>query len=282
MAKILLEGGLDYQVVFPKEELLAKYDCIIVPNGTRPDPEFKEKLTEFAREHVLVLLGDAIQHFDLGIKYIGKSDCDVDYIHCSNGISKQTISTPLLCNESCHRVFAERGIVLARIHEPYFNRTYAHYCGHKNTPNKTEPAEYPGIVRVENVLYFAHDFGVLYGRYGSFYHRDIFLTALKEVYEPTVCVNGLMSGGRVRLLEDEQAYYLHLLYALPLQRGEGLILEDFPQLNHLIIRLRCNVRIQSVLLQPQNQALPFLQEGNNVRLHLKKLRSHQVIELKKC
>ncbi len=119
---------------------------------------------------------------DTGAKYIEKSTYELDYVKVGIDLSKGIVISPFLFYESAEQVLVTDGKILGEIYEPYFNRTYGHYCSHQNTPNKLEAAQYPAAVRKGNVVYLAHQICKLYFEHGAQYHRDYFI----NVHTPSV------------------------------------------------------------------------------------------------
>ena len=111
----------------------------------------------------------------------------------------------------------EKVEIFADIFEPYFNRTFEHYCSHQNTPFKETKSEHPAITKFGNCIHVAHELDTMYFDYGSRVHRDVFVNALNLVYKnPFLRVN-MPSAARINLLhqKDNNRYVLHLLYSSP-------------------------------------------------------------------
>ena len=162
-----------------------------------------------------------------GLVYVGKSDYDNDYIQFIDG-KDFFIDAPMLCNNSSFIVKAEDYKTIAEIKEPYFNRTYGHFCGHFNTPNRPESATYPAMAIKDNVLYISNPVFKEYKEYGEYYVKEYVANGLLRLYRDWVVkVTGLPSCGRVRVRRrDKEFYAVHLLYAPVLKRGDAFVLED--------------------------------------------------------
>ena len=96
---------------------------------------------------------------------------------------------------------------------------------------------------------------------------------------PILTVTGLMSGGRVSLIEQEaeKRYALHLLYALPTKRGNTEVIEDLPTIYDVAVTLRTEKRITRVLLPLSGEVLPFTADGETIRFRLPHFTCHTVI-----
>jgi hypothetical protein len=195
---------------------------------------------------------------DVGAEVIGPSEYHFDYTVVKPEIGEGLVSTPFLNYESGLRTRLTSGEALAAIRDPYFNRTYAHYSGHQNTPFQLEDSPYPAIVRQGNIIFFAHALDRLYYTHAVRLHRDVVQNALNMVgYEPAVSVAGLPSSGRLLVLHQpaEQRYVAHLLYSPALQRGEVKVIEDFPTIDAARLKIRLRETITKAFVVPGGSAL---------------------------
>jgi hypothetical protein len=214
------------------------------------------------------------------LEYIGKSEYDNDYIQCGDLIDSNIIKSPFLVYDSAHIVRSSCGDVLANVKEPYFSRTYEHYCSHQNTPNKPENAYYPAVVKTGRIVYIAHELCRVYFNYGCQYHRDLFVNAMKLIYtSPVMKINNLPSSGRCRFVKQcsKNRYILHLLYASPIQRNKASVLEDFPTITNIVCDLKIDEKVLSVKLIPQNTTLDFTQNETSATVTVPELRLHQLV-----
>jgi hypothetical protein len=176
-------------------------------------------------EHILEVGKFFDKHqFDLGARYLGPANFDEDFLVVGKTLNKGLVRSPFLNYRAALRVQPdETAEILATIHEPYFNRTYATYCSHQNTPYQLEQAPHPGALRKSRVIFLPHALGSIYYHHGARIHRDLFINALRAIYtRPTLKID-MPSCGRVNLLHqpEQRRYVAHMLYAPVLQRGTG-------------------------------------------------------------
>ena len=275
-SKILQIMHLEYDVVESKDDL-SKYRCIILPDRVELSDADKQAICEFSKNGGAVIASFESGFEALGIERIGLSDADVDFIKCD----LDEFKTPFLSYSKAYKVKGD-GEVLAEVYEPYFNRTLRHFCGHKNTPYKTEPADYPALVKRNNVLYFAHPVFEAYNDSGNYVLEKYIIEAIERVYEKGIVTTELPSSGRIRLREDKDGKFLalHVLYAPPVNRGNVCLLPDFPKLNDVSVTMRVNREIISAVSEPDGEPVPFTQDGDYVTLNLPPVRLHKLIILK--
>ena len=174
------------------------------------------------------------------------------------------------------------GDVLAEVYEPYFNRTEEHFCGHKNTPYKTEAASYPALVKKGNVIYFAHPVFESYNKSGSYVLERYIINAIDKIYSRAIVTSELPSSARIRLRRSKSGdfFALHLLYAPPVNRGNVCLLPDFPKLHDVKVTLKVDKKISSVISEPDKEEISFTQSGNEVTIYVPPFSLHKLIILK--
>ena len=274
-SKILQNMHLEYDVVGLGDDL-SKYKCIILPDRVRFTEEEKKALVKFAENGVIIASFESI--FDeLGVQKLSVSEYDSDFIKCD----LDEFTTPFLSYSKAMRT-RSNGESLAEVYEPYFNRTLNHFCGHKNTPYKTESADYPALVKCRNVLYFAHPVFKAYYGSGNYVLEKYVTGAIESVYSKAIVTEELPSCARVRLRRslDGEFLALHLLYAPPVNRGNVCLLPDFPKLHDVKVTMTVDRKITSAVSQPDGEKIPFEQSGDKVTLSLPPFRLHTLITLK--
>ncbi|MCX7706587.1 MAG: hypothetical protein N2204_01075, partial [Anaerolineae bacterium] len=285
-AVMLLETQTDFLVVEPNRDLSC-YATIILPGAACLSTDEAEKLNAYvAQGGSLLVLGEsaldmAKQNFllDVGADYLGPANYDDDFTVVGEALSANLPSSPFLNYEAALRVRPHAGTeILATIREPYFNRTYGHYCSHQNTPYRLEPAGHPAALRKGRVVFLPHRLGKLYHAHGARVHRDLFVNALRLIYSRPMVQTRLPSAGRISLMQQPQhrRYVAHLLYAPPLQRGRCLVIEDLPPLFDVPLTVRVPEAIHAAYLIPGRAPLA-LTRGDGVGVTVPRVQSHQAV-----
>ena len=171
--------------------------------------------------------------------------------------------------------------MLAKVYEPWFDRTYAHYCSHRNTPYRPEPAAHPAAVQKGSVIYLAHPLCRLYREYGAQLFREVVLKALARIYTPVYRAS-LPSAGRTRLTfqPEDSRYVFHAAYASPIQRGFVSVLEDMPAIADVRVEAAIPHPVECVALVPNGEALPFTQENGKLSFTIPFVQCHQAVEIR--
>lgn len=287
-AKALLDAHMEFDVLLPGAEF-ARYAAVLVPEGAVLNVEEAARLRKYAAEGgALLMLGDSIRQedgllADIGCCVLGPAQADMDYLQIHERELGDILRSPFLMYCPAMRVEARPGAceVLADVVPPYFNRTYGHYCGHKNTPYDPDAPRRPAAVRRGNAVYAAHPLGTIYKRFGSEYHRRYFEALLKLVCPQPVVKVSLPSAGRISFGKqpDRERYCLHLLYGAPQRRGSVDVIEDLVPQYDTKVELRIPETVVRVTAFPQEKELPFVQKGDGVTLTVPEFTMHTVLVL---
>lgn len=285
LEKMLLESQMDFDIVRENDDL-TRFDALILPDCVLLDEAAAGRINAYVKNGGSVLLtgtsGLNISKtqflIDIGAHYQGAALYENDYLQLSDKLIKGLVTSPFLFYEGAEQVHATDGEVLASIREPYFNRTYGHYCSHQNTPYKLEKADHPGAMRKGNVVYLAHPVCKLYYDHGAQFHRDYLINALKLIYTNPVMTVEMPSSGRIHFVNQRgnDRYVLHLLYATPIQRGRVSVIEDLPPIYDVKASMQVKESIKRAYLAPQGTEIPFKQDGSTVNISIPKVECHQM------
>lgn len=280
----LIEQQIDYKIVENAEDLKT-IRLLILPDNAIIDENLALGIEKFYQNGGAILAsGSSLSGaFTGGTEYKGQSQSDVDYILPDFDIGLG--SSVMVMHRSAHIVDGKRAgfIPRTKVFEPYFNRTYAHFSGHCNTPFQREPSKTVGLWSKKNFAYFAHDIFSLYNEYGSVYLRTYVLKVLNQLYPERLTVaKDLSTVGRLRLRknEKEKFYALHLLYATQLRREKCFVLEDFPTFNQTKVELLLPEKIKSATFVQTGEDIPVIRDGRKTSLVIPEWKMHALIILK--
>jgi hypothetical protein len=281
------------------------YKMILLPDNIRIDAELKAKLdTYLAAGGKLILSGESGLWkdreefaFDLGAEYGGLTEFSPDYILPIPELRPDFVNSPQVMYMTSHRIRVTSGQSLGDVIDPYFNRTYKHFCSHQHTPYRTEPSGYACGVRNGNILYFAHPVFSQYRGYGAVAYREFITKAIRWFAgkELTVSAN-LPSTARLSLTRQagEKRSILHLLYASTINRGGPVqlsggtvatkgqsieVIEELLPLAGTEVTLKYPQKVSRVTLEPQGESLPYEQAGDQLMLKVPPFVCHQMVVL---
>jgi len=285
LSNILLENQLDYGLV--TDNNFRAFETVIIFDGVLLDEAGLAALNAYLADGgKVILMGDALVkdgafQLDIGLKYEGKPEYDVDYI-VPTAANDLLPDAPMLCYQPGHRTAVMDAQVHAEIITPYFSRTYGHFCGHNNTPHNKDSKRYPAIAQKGNIVYLAHSLPQQYRKVGALFHKRYFLFALNLVYGGSpLQVEGLGSQGKCTMIHqpEQKRYCINMVYASPVKRGAAEVIEDIVKLYRLPVTVQVAEPIRKVSLGLTGESLPFAVQDGVVRFSLPELDCHTSIVL---
>ncbi len=290
VANMLLEAQLDWEIVLATHNDLARFQTIILTGDACLNQDAAAKLNDYVRKGgSLLLLGESSLDparrkllFDVGARYAGPAKFSMDYTLAGDEMAEDVPASPFLNYTPAPRFCATDGTVLARIREPYFDRTCGRYCSHQNTPYTLSDAKHVAAIQKGRIICLPHPLGRIYAENGARVHRQFFLNALGRLYKrPMLSVSGMPSIGRVNLVHQPQhnRYVVHLTYAPPLQRGRCLVIEDMPTIRDVQLTLRLPEKISQVALPLTGKILKPGRKGSALTVRVPEVSGHQIVVL---
>lgn len=310
VCRVLLESHILFGLIDRTMDF-APYKALILPDEIRIDAELKAKIDAYlAKGGKLILSAESGLWkdreefaFDLGAEYGGLSPCfppddernrGHDYLLPIESLRASFVKMPQVMYERSHRIRAKKAESLGQIFDPYFNRTWEHFCSHQHTPNQDQPSGFDCGVRHGNILYFAHPVFRHYRAYGAVAYREFIVNAIRAFLGDALRTStNLPSTARLSLTRQaaEKRHILHLLYAPTVSRGGVMqlsggnasggrsveVIEDLPLLHDVEVTLQ--VSAKSAKLVPQGVELPIEKSGDRITLRLPQFSCHQMIEL---
>jgi len=282
--RMLLEKQVNFNMVNTLEDW-SVFETIIITSTGIAEKDVP-KLNAFienggkvlAMGEGIIVDGEAL--IDIGASYLGPAQYDVDYTLVGEALSEDLVQSPFLNYSPAVRVKPDQGTeVLAVIREPYFSRTIAHYCSHKNTPYRLGDAAHPAVIKHENVVYVAHELDKQYHEEGARVHRDLFYNALNQLRSRPLVEADMPSSGRMNLLHQSEAnrYVVHLLYASPIQRGAVSVIEDLVPLHDTRLRVNFEEKILRAYQVPSGEAVELKQKGDYLEMIIPEFTCHTAI-----
>lgn len=308
--RMLEEGAHQFDIIDSNSDLL-DYKVVILPDNIPVSTELAEKLENYqanggaliasfasglnpeAKRFSLKTLGISLQQdgslakdkYSTQGKHFPNNDF-CDYILPKGEIGRGLPETEHAMYIRGMDVNAEPDSeILAETILSYFDRTYEHFCSHRQTPSSGRVGS-PAITRNGRSIYFSHPIFTQYERNAPLWCKRLFLNALDLLLpEPLIRHNG-PSTMRVTVNEQpaKNRWILHLLHYIPERRGQDFdVIEDVIPLFNIQLLVRVPRNIREATLVPDGKSIPFKQADtfkqadNSVELTLQKLSGHQMI-----
>lgn len=183
--------------------------------------------------------------------------------------------------------------VLSWFVKPYFDRTYEHYCSHRQTPSSGVKG-HPGVVRNNNVIYFASPIFQIYYDRGPQWCKTLLQNAINMLLPKKWIIHNGPSTILTTVTHQEQEHrsVIHLLHYVPEKICRTIhTIEDVIPLYDVEVKVKCGfsqgvgnpsdtlVTPVSVQLVPQMEPLPFTCQDGYVTFCVPKIEGYQIVEM---
>ncbi len=299
-SRMLLEMHAAFEVVDARADL-SRYKVLVLPDVFTLDDALARQLEAYVQGGGKLLLsgqsgleeGAAKFAPFIGLEYVAPSEWNPDYLVPSEHAPTVKVRGPLVAHGGAHnvRTVGEDWHTLATRRDPYFNRTWAHFCSHQHTPDARD-SDFPGAVSNGRIAYLAHPIFTSYRNIGQPLLRDLVRDALASLLPHPRVEAQLPSTARVYLNEqaDENRAVLHLLYATPQKRGADHtgwggpelmveVIEDPVPLHDVAVSVRLDRPVTGVRLVPEGRDLDFQTNNGATTFTVPRVYIHQMIEL---
>ncbi|WP_369018139.1 alpha-L-fucosidase [Thermatribacter velox] len=271
-----------------KESDFDHYFLIIAPDEVLFDAQLVQKIRCFLEKGGKLILshesGLDINKKDfalpeLGLRYLGPSPFEQEYLRISEVLPSLDQKYDYILYERGSRVslLSEKGEILGRLVRPYFNRSWKAFCSHGQTP-PAELTEEPAIVQIGGVIYITHPIFAMYRKWAYPVYRKVVGGCIDRLLPfSLVRVSNFPVSGEITVLRKESSLLLHLLYFPITSKGELQVVEDLIPLQDVRISLRVDFNVERVRCIPEDQILPFQQDGKYISFTVPKIEGHQMI-----
>jgi hypothetical protein len=302
--RILQEGGHQFDVVDDASDFGA-YSLVVLPDEIPVSGQLEAKLVEYLGRGGAVLASfesgmkegkTAFAEDIFGVRLAGAGPLDregrpargrpgpawANYVLPRGEFAKGLRETPyamdMLGVEVAARDDAE---VLAPSVPSLFDRTWEHYCSHRQTPPSGKTG-YPAVVRRGNVVYFSHPVFRQYHETAPLWCKRLVLNAIGLLLpEPLVRHDGPSTViAALSEQEAEKRLVLHLLHYIPERRGRRFdTIEDVIPLFDIGVSVKVKGKVKSVRLAPSGGRLDFAEREGRVELTVPRLEGHAMVVL---
>ena len=290
--RVLLESHHLFAVIDDETDFSA-YKLVIFPDTIR----FDDALTAKVRTYLdgggkVVLSGDSgltedgEEALPIGGVRGERSPYQPDFVDLADGFAAEGFDTRLVRYGRSRRLTLTDGQSMGAVHDPYFERTREHFCGHLHAPARPEPSGFEAGVVTDNTAVFAHDVFTSYVETGAASLRAQIEAVLDRMLGDarTLRPEGLPSYGRatVRRQEAKGRDVIHLLCAPLSMRGSFWgdpiqVVEDLPELGGVEVAFRPDQAVRSVRAEPQGEDLAYTEEGGVIRAEVPAFSGRQLV-----
>jgi hypothetical protein len=272
--------------LLPPEADFKPYRLVIVSEMVKVDANLRAKLREFVKDGgALIISGSAALDEngqplmeELGITTHGDSPYSVSYLKPDQAMAKDLPDMVHVVYERAFRMKTKGSAqTLCEAVDPYFERTYEHFCSHGQTPCD-KPSGYSTVVQKGKIITFAFPIFTDYGKNASFPHRLILKNCMDRIMpEPLVRDNG-PTHLETTVVEKDGKTVVHLISYYPLRKTETMDIIDNP---FPLVNLRLSIRLSKspahVILAPSGKEIPFEYKDGRAEVNVDCLDGHVMV-----
>lgn len=294
-SRILLESHHQFHILDLDADY-TQYKVLIAPDLVLFDEELTEKVNAYLAQGGALILSHKSgldlkeQRFALdavGLKYWGDGEYAPSYMGfegLQGPIARDIPPMAHVVYEAGTRVRPQGNTTtLVPEIEPYFNRTWDHFCSHRQTPPR-RPSGSPMVTQNGNVIYIARPIFCEYRKHANRVYR-LLVRNLIEMFLPHPLVQiSAPTGAEVTILrqpadaDHPERHLVHVLYYSPERRGEDLdIVEDVVPLFRVNLAVCLPHMAKRAYLAPQGIELPMTVELPYTKVTIPEVRGHQIV-----
>ena len=292
ITRLLMEGGHQFDIV-DSHAALDGYRLVILPDEIEVSESLAERLETYVLDGGKLIAsyksglnpeGAQFASDLFGVKLVGDAPYSPDFIVPEGAMAEGLRPIEHAMYQRALQVEILEGTeVLCNTRVPYFNRTWEHFCSHMHAPvDKSKPG-YPGVVRKEDVIYFAHPIFNQYVESAPYWVKRLVLNAISGLLGEPVLKHSGPSSVIATLNEQpvEERAVVHLLNYIPETKCENiLIVEDIIPLYQTRVSVREDRPVSSVVCVPEMKALDFEVKDGRIEFVVPEIHGHQMVELK--
>jgi hypothetical protein len=267
----------------------SKYELLVLPDVIDVRAELPDKLNRFIDAGGAVLAsgmsglspdGQDVMLRDLGIVATGPSPFTHTYVRFGKRIEQDVPPTDHIFYERGVNVIPAPGALsLASIVEPYFERTWQHFCSHKQTPgDRLTKLSAAVLNEPRRCAYIAYPIFGLIARNGNAPYRLLVRNILNLLLPNPLLRAGGPTGLETSVTRQEARTIVHLLYYPSERRTQDLdLIEDVVPLFDVPISLKLDRAPKSVYLAPEKRAVEFTYANGRADVRIPEIRGHAMV-----
>ena len=263
------------------------YELLILPDAVDLDDALLRKVRAFVKSGGKLLASgtsglsaDGTRSLlpELGVKPQGLSPFTATYIRFAKEISLDVPPGDHVMYETAVRVTPTKGTTaVARVVEPYFERTWDHFSSHFQTP-ADKLTRFAAATLNDNVAYIAAPIFGAFTRHGNIPYRLLVRNVLEKLLPEPFLRVAAPAATEATVTRQTNRTIVHLLHYSPERRTDRLdLIEDVIPLFDLPLSLRMERSPKRVYLAPQQTPIEFEHLAGRVNLRVPEVRGHAII-----
>jgi hypothetical protein len=265
------------------------YELLVLPDAVKMDAALIKKLRAFLKNGGKLLASgtsglseDASELLlpELPIKPHGPSPFTTTYIRFgpAKGMHLDVPPTDHVMYLPGIRVTPAAGAeTLARVVEPYFNRSWKHFSSHFQTP-PDKVSKYAAAMQKGNVAYVAYPVFTAFAQNGNVPYRLLVRNTLERLLPEPLLRLDAPTSTETSVCRQGKRTIVHILHYSPERRTEKLdLIEDIVPLYDLPMSLKLPRAPKKVYTAPDETPVPFEYLAGRVNLRIPEVRGHAMV-----
>jgi Hypothetical glycosyl hydrolase 6/Beta-galactosidase trimerisation domain len=285
VTQMLTQLKHQFDIISPAHKF-SEYEVLILPDAVELDPATTKRLSAFLRQGGAMLatgtagLSDNAQKAlpQLGIEPEGLSPFTATYVRFAKEISRDIPAIDHVMYDRGVRVRARPGTKqLASIVEPYFERTWAHFCSHRQTPPQ-KLTQYAAAVLKGRVGYIPLPVFDSYANHGSLACRWLVDAILSQILPDPLIRLDAPAMTEATITRQGGRTIVHILHYSPQRRTPSLdIVEDIVPLFDIKLSLKTPRKPTRVYLAPDKSPLEFQYANGRTETVIPRIEGHAMV-----
>lgn len=289
--KLFTEIGIQFNIIDTKEDF-SKYRLLVMPDYIPYDDVLNEKIQKYIDNGGKIL---ASYHSGMDIsekkaaawmpaEYIEEAPYSPDFMVAREPLSKGLYeNTEYVMYQNAAKVSVrENAEEVLPVNVPYYNRTWDNYCSHRYFPSSGKYG-YPGVVKNDSVIYFAHPVFSTFQVYGCRWIKTFVENATDMLLKERIITYEGPRNLEVMVNDqiEENRSIVHFLYYVPSHSSTELdILEDTVPLYNIPVSFQeRDKKVKSVRLVPQNTEIEYTEKEGRITFTVPEVFGHQMVEI---
>ncbi len=284
--RMLTQLKHQFDVVGPSNDL-EKYELLILPDSVPMDDAMSKRLSGFLKKGGAVLAsgmsglandGREVALKELGIQPAGMSPFTTTYVRFGEGISEAVPPTDHVMYERSVRVKpAGEATELARIVEPYFERSWKHFSSHNQTPGD-KLSDWSAATLQGKAAYIAYPIFGAFANHGNYPCRLMVRNVIRKLLPEALLSMEAPTSTEATVMRQGNRTIVHVLQYAPERRTPTLdIVEDVVPLYDVPMTLKLPSAPKKVYLAPEGTEMLCEYVKGHARVVVPVVRGHAMV-----
>lgn len=284
--RMLTQLKQQFDVVIPDGNL-ERYELLILPDLIQLDADLIKRLRAYIKQGGALLAtgtsglsadGTKLLLPELGIKPSGMSPFTTTYIRFGKEVGTDVPPSDHVMYERGVRVTPTGGATsLARVVEPYFDRSWQHFSSHNQTP-PDRVSRFSAATLKGRVAYIAYPIFSAFANHGNYPYRLLVRNILHHLLPDPLLRVDAPTSTEATVMRQGRRTMVHLLQYCPERRAGKLdIVEDIVPLANVALSLKLARKPGKVYMAPEQTDVEFQYADGRVNLRVPEVKGHAMV-----